>query len=112
MLKGDVFTKKLTLFEDKQFLGGGAKPISVKNITVSPHHLLECIKTCKSHEHVVQQKMSEKPHLFKEEDNLLYAEGKLYIPPNPKLRQDIMKEMHDSPIAGHLGVFRTDELIR
>jgi hypothetical protein len=112
ILKDTAFFKKLTMLEDKQFSGGGAKPISVKNITISPHHLLERIRTCKSREHVVTQRMKDKPHLFNEQGGLLYAEGKLYIPPNPKLRQDIMRDMHDAPVAGHPGVFRTDELIR
>ncbi|KIL54624.1 hypothetical protein M378DRAFT_18718 [Amanita muscaria Koide BX008] len=97
ILKDTAFMKKLTMLEDKQFSGGGAKTISIKNnITISPHHLLECIKTCKSREHVVTQQMKDKPHLFNEQGSLLYIEGKLYIPPNPKLRQDIMHDMHDA----------------
>ncbi|KAM6493303.1 hypothetical protein JOM56_011437 [Amanita muscaria] len=101
ILKDMVFVQKLTLLVDKQFSGGGTKPISIKNITISPHHLLERIKTCKSHEHVVTQWMKDKPHLFNEQGGLLYIEGRLYIPPNPKLRQDIIVLLPPPSSSGH-----------
>ena len=35
----------------------------------------------------------------------------LYIPPTKKLREQLLNDNHNAPIAGHLGVFKTYELI-
>jgi hypothetical protein len=40
---------------------------------------------------------------WEEEDGLVYFRGKLYIPPDVALRQDIVKSCHDAPTAGHPG---------
>ena len=45
------------------------------------------------------------------EDGLILFRGKVYIPNDIKLRQDIVKMHHDSLTAGHPGRFKTYELI-
>ena len=37
-------------------------------------------------------------------DNLIYWKTLLYIPPNPTLRERVIKENHDHPLAGHPGI--------
>ena len=45
------------------------------------------------------------------EDGLILFRGKVYIPNDIKLRQDIVKMHHDSLTAGHPGRFKTYELV-
>lgn len=44
---------------------------------------------------------------FELRDNLLYKESRLYIPTDGVLRQELLREAHDSPLAGHLGREKT-----
>jgi hypothetical protein len=44
------------------------------------------------------------------ENGMMHYKGKVYIPPT--LRERIMKEGHDAPIAGHPGITKTLKLIK
>lgn len=47
-----------------------------------------------------------------EEDGLLFFQGnRLYVPDSSNLRLDILREMHDLPVAGHFGRDRTLTII-
>src|ERR1700675_2655663 len=46
-----------------------------------------------------------------EDNGLLLYQGKIYIPNNPDLQCRIVKQHHDSHIAGHPGRWKTLELI-
>lgn len=49
---------------------------------------------------------------LQQDDNGLYWKGRLLVIPNAfKLRSKIIKELHDSPYAGHGGVKKTVELV-
>ena len=45
------------------------------------------------------------------EDGIVTWQGHLYVPKNKKLREDIIREHHDSHVTGHLGRYKTQELI-
>ena len=45
------------------------------------------------------------------EDGCILFRGKVYVPQDPKLRHDIVKAHHDSPVAGHPGRWKTTELV-
>jgi len=40
---------------------------------------------------------------WKIEDGILFYQDWCYIPDNPKVRKMIIQQIHDSPMAGHLG---------
>ena len=44
-------------------------------------------------------------------DNIVQVGGRIYVPPEPHLREEILEQHHTAPIVGHPGVFRTLELI-
>ena len=44
-------------------------------------------------------------------DNIVQVGGRIYVPPEPHLREEILEQHHTAPTAGHSGVFRTLELI-
>jgi len=40
---------------------------------------------------------------WREVDGVMYKEGKVYVPKDKKLRAEIVRLHHDTPIAGHGG---------
>jgi hypothetical protein len=48
---------------------------------------------------------------WSESDGLLMFHGKIYVPNNRDLRCRIVKQHHDTRIAGHAGRFKTLELV-
>lgn len=48
---------------------------------------------------------------WSEEQGLILFRGKVYVPKDDRLRSDIIKLHHDSPVVGHPGRFKTMELI-
>ena len=49
---------------------------------------------------------------WKIEDQLLYFQGRCYVPPNKELQQNIVKKFHYSIAAGNLGQYKTMQLIQ
>ena len=49
---------------------------------------------------------------WKLEDGLIYFQNLLYVPPTNKLREKIIFAHHHKPMAGHLGRYKTQELIQ
>ena len=47
------------------------------------------------------------PSQFYWQNGYLYCQGRLYVPDVPELRQRLLSEHHDIPIAGHLGRDKT-----
>ena len=47
-----------------------------------------------------------------EEDGVVYMEERIYIPNNKKIREEILKENHDSVDLGHPGQYRMLELLK
>jgi hypothetical protein len=48
---------------------------------------------------------------YQMEAGLLFYQGKIVVPDNEELKQDLIAAFHDSPIAGHPGQLRTLELV-
>jgi len=48
---------------------------------------------------------------WREVDGIMYKEGKVYVPKDEKLRAEIIRLHHDTPIGGHRGQWKTIELV-
>ena len=46
------------------------------------------------------------------DDDIIYYKDRIYLVPESKLKEKIMKAMHDTPLTGHLGYFETYRKIR
>ena len=53
-----------------------------------------------------------KDSLWYKKDNLIHWKTLLYIPPNPQLREQIIQQNHDHPLAGHPGIRHTLNLLK
>jgi len=47
-----------------------------------------------------------------EEDEVVYMEGRIYIPNNKDIKEEILKEHHNPPDVRHPGQHRMQELIK
>ena len=45
-------------------------------------------------------------------DEVIYYKDRIYLVPGSKLKEEIMRASHDSPLAGHLGYLKTYRCIR
>jgi len=48
---------------------------------------------------------------WRQEDGLMLKEGKVYIPKDEKLRAEVIRLHHDTPVGGHGGQWKTAELV-
>ena len=101
---------KIVLFQEQQFFERGALPVNSIKSTNIQSNIRDKIQKDHRREALVTKLHKEKPTLFREEDKLLYYKDRVYIPPNKKLREQLLNDDHDVPIAGHPGVFKTYKL--
>ena len=102
---------KTILFQEQQFCERGAPPVNLIKSTNIQSNIRDKIQNDHRREALVTKLRKEKPTLFREEDKLLYYKDRVYIPLNKKLREQLLNDNHDAPIAGHPGVFKTYELL-
>jgi len=48
---------------------------------------------------------------WKEEDGLIFHKGRVYVPNDIQLRQDVLQQCHDDPTSGHPGIHSTLERV-
>jgi len=59
----------------------------------------------------VVQALEKQDELTWEEEGVVYKKGRIYVP-NNKIREEILKENHDSVDVGHLGQHRMLKLLK
>ena len=58
------------------------------------------------------QALEKQDGLILEEDGVAYMEGRIYVPNNKKIREEILKENHNSVDVGHQEQYRMLELLK
>ena len=48
---------------------------------------------------------------WRQEDDLILKEGKVYVPKDKKLRVEVIRLYHNMPVGGHRGQWKTAELV-
>ena len=74
-----------------------------RKTTVDESNLIKEIKRNNTREKKVVQALEKEDGLTWEEERVVYMEGRIYIPNNKKIREEILKENHDLVNVGHLG---------
>jgi len=97
-----------------------ARKIEVVEIIVDGVDLLEEVRKSKVKDDEVVKAVEEmkragvkmlRDEEWREVDNIMYKEGKVYVPKNEKLRAEIIRLHHDTPVGGHGGQWKTVELV-
>ena len=74
--------------------------------------ILKKIQKNNTREKEVVQALEKKDELTWEEDKVVYMEGRIYIPNNKDLKEEILREHHDPANVRHPGQHRIQELIK
>jgi len=74
--------------------------------------ILNEIRRNTTREKEVIQALEKKDGLTWKEDGVVYMEGRIYVPNNKKIKEEILKENHDSVDVGHPGQHRMLELLK
>jgi len=85
--------------------------IQRKMITEESERLKE-IKRNMMREKEVVQALEKEDGLTWEEDGVVYMEGRIYVPNNRKIKEEILKENHDLADMGHPEQHRMLEMIK
>lgn len=51
------------------------------------------------------------PNLYSTRNELIFSGNQLYIPADDSIRTTLLREAHDSPVSGHLGITKTLDLL-
>ena len=65
--------------------------------------ILKEIRRNATREKKVVQALERNDSMTWEEDGLVYMKGRIYVPNNKKIKEEILKENHDSVDVGHPG---------
>ena len=74
--------------------------------------ILKEIRRIETREKEVIQALERNDGTTWEEDELVYMEGRIYVPNNKKIKEEILKENHDLVDVRHLGQQRMLELLK
>ena len=77
-----------------------------KKTTAEECDIIKEIQRNSTREKEVVQALEKQNGLTWEEDRVVYMEERIYIPNNKKIREEILKENHDSVDVGHPGQYR------
>jgi len=75
-------------------------------------NILKKIRRNTTREKKVIQALEKKDSLTWEKDGVVYIEERIYIPNNKKIKEEILKENHDSVDVGYPGQHRMLELLK
>ena len=83
-----------------------------RKVTVEEGNILKEIKRNMTREKEVIQALKKENSLTLKEDGVVYMEGRIYVPNNKKIKEEILKENHDLADVGHPEQHRMLELIK
>ena len=72
-----------------------------ENKTREENRILKEIRRNATREKEVVQALERNDGITWEEDRLVYMEGRIYVPNNKKIKEEILKENHDSVEVGY-----------
>jgi len=83
-----------------------------RKIKMEENDRLKEIKRNMTREKEIIQALEKEDGLTWEEDGVVYMEGRIYVPNNKKIKEEILKENHDLADMGHPGQHQMLEVIK
>jgi len=74
--------------------------------------IIKRIRKNRTREKEMVQVLQKENGLAWEEDEVAYMEGRIYVPNNKDIKEEILKEHHDPADVGHLGQHKMQKLIK
>jgi len=83
-----------------------------RKTTIEEYKILKEIQRNNTQKKEIVQALEKQDGLTWEEEGVIYMEGRIYVPDNKKIKEEILKENHDLVNVGHPGQHRILELIK
>ena len=106
--------KDVQLLKDKMWARKTVGKITMleRKVMMEESVILKKIKKNNTREKEIIQALEKKDGLVWEEDRVAYMKGRIYVPNNKNLKEEILEEHHDPADIGHPGQHRMQELIK
>ena len=106
--------KDVQLLKDKMWTRKTTARITILGRKVVPEegNILKRIRKNNTREKEIVQALQKEDGLAWEEDEVAYIEGRIYVPNNKDLKEEILREHHDPADVGHPEQHRMQELIK
>jgi len=106
--------KDMQLLKDEMWTRKSASKIKVfkERKKADKSDILKKIRKNNTREKEIVQAMKREDGLAWEEDDVVYIEGRIYVPNNKDLKEEILREHHDLADVRHPGQHRMQELIK
>ena len=106
--------KDVQLLKDEIWARRTIAKITMLGRKVKPEegNILKKIRKNNIREKEVVKALEKKDRLTWKEDDMIYMEGRIYVPNNKDLKEEILKEHYDPADVGHPGQHRMQELIK
>ena len=83
-----------------------------RKVMTEESDIIKKIQRNNTKEKEIIQALEKNNGLAWEEDKIAYIEGRIYMPNNKKLKEEILREHYDPMDIGHLGQHRMLELLK
>ena len=83
-----------------------------RKMIIEEYKILKEIQRNNTQEKEIIQALEKQDRLTREEDGVVYIEGRIYVPNNKKIREEILKENHDLADVGYPEQHRMLKLIK
>jgi len=96
------------------------KRIRITEVVIEGVDLLDKVRRCETKDNEVVKAVEEmkqagvkmlRDEEWRKEDGLMLKEGKVYVPKDEKLRAEVIRLHHNTPVRGHGGQWKTAELV-
>jgi len=96
------------------------KRIRITEVVIEGVDLLDKVRRCETKDNEVVKAVEEmkqagvkmlRDEEWHKEDGLMLKEGKVYVPKDEKLRAEVIRLHHNTPVRGHGGQWKTAELV-
>jgi len=106
--------KDVQLLKDEMWTRKSTSKIKVfdKRKRVDESDIIKKIRKNNTREKEIIQAIKKEDELAWEEDEVVYMEGRVYVPNNKDLKEEILREHHNPADVGHPGQHRMQELIK
>ena len=106
--------KDIKLLKDEMWSRRTTAKITMlgRKAIVEECNILKEIRRSNTREKEIIQALEKQDRLTWEEDEVVYMEGRIYILNNKKIKEEILKENHDSADVGHSGQHKMLELLK
>jgi len=106
--------KDIQVLKDKMWTRKTTAKVTMlgRKVTTEESNMIKRIQKNNTREKKIVKALKRNDGMAWEEDRVAYMEGRIYVPNNKELQEEILKKHHDPADIGHPGQYRMLELLK